>query len=167
MSRIEWVKLTEQNAESYIAYYEGEIIGEAHRSKEDGLWIASIPSISFKGKGMYRHDLFDSAQVVLEETQNANALINNTVSKSIKLFLSDNCELRKSFGNDKWAAFIYIYKKTNGNPCRECFYKVKCKIYRTFITNTSTNYSETNSEVAERLGISKRKVSKMRRNGEI
>ena len=73
------------------------------------------------------------------------------------------CDL---FNNTNPLVFIGIYNLTQENPCNGCFKESICtdkpnntKKHKTFISKP------TNAELAEKLGVSKRQVSKLRAKG--
>lgn len=86
-------------------------------------------------------------------------------------YLRSDCELLKPAS----PMLIDIYNMTNGMPCNGCGYKENCKTRHTFelVANQKSHgqkrniVGETNQQIAERLCISKRQVSKMRKKGEL
>jgi hypothetical protein len=82
------------------------------------------------------------------------------------------CELAEDL---QFSVFKHIYDTSNGDPCDGCAHKQGCA----FLTSQAHNESsrrrenfgkvgfETNAKIAERLGISKRQVAKMRKKGEL
>lgn len=73
-----------------------------------------------------------------------------------------------------WEGFFALYNTTNGNPCKDCGSNTlgnKCDGYEELKKANKSFakkvYSETNAKAAERLGITKRQVSKMRKKGEL
>jgi xanthine dehydrogenase iron-sulfur cluster and FAD-binding subunit A len=91
-------------------------------------------------------------------------------------FHTENCPLKDSFG---MVAFILFLERVNGDACTTgCgFYNMgKCQGYRDIcqakkMSKRATSYkqplTETNAQIAERLGVSKRQVAKMRKKGEL
>ena len=84
--------------------------------------------------------------------------------------LKSSCQLK----NPRVEILIGIYHATNGSPCDGCGYKYDCQarheIELAAMKNkrfNSLKVTETNSQIAKRLGISKRQVSKMRKEGKL
>lgn len=87
---------------------------------------------------------------------------------SIHNFNEQTCKLFKPI-----QVFIHIYHITNGDPCTTgCVYyqNGKCPGYKQLNNNHEKIIKTpliTNAEIAVELCCSKRKVSKMRKNGEL
>ena len=72
-----------------------------------------------------------------------------------------------------FAVFQHIYNTSNGDPCDGCGYNQGCELLEKEAKDSRLrkqgNFGkvgfETNAEIAERLGISKRQVVKMRKRG--
>lgn len=89
---------------------------------------------------------------------------------SLDEFLEADCELQYP----TLGIFIGIYHTTNGRPCDDCAMRHNCKerhdleqIKAGSQVPRKRVYTETNRQIADRLGISKRQVSKMRKAGEL
>lgn len=86
---------------------------------------------------------------------------------SLHDFLKSDCELLEP----NRAVFIGLYNVTNGRPCDDCVIKTHCKARHDLETvnvkkrSGNTMEHETNQRIAERIGVSKRQVSKMRKAG--
>jgi len=71
--------------------------------------------------------------------------------------------------------FQHIYETSNGDPCNGCIYNKKCELLarqaEKDLLRRQESFGkvrfETNAKIAERLGISKRQVAKMRKNREL
>lgn len=82
-------------------------------------------------------------------------------------FFENGCELCKPSPD----IFFAVFMATNGNPCDGCNCKDTCPAFP-LITHPAakaqpTKKVETNADIAERLGVSKRQVAKMRQRGEL
>ena len=86
-------------------------------------------------------------------------------------FLKSDCEL----GNPFPAMLIEIYKRFGGDPCCGCGYAPNCKVKLALEADSKARQrgdkcrivQESNTDIAKRLGISKRQVSKLRKRGEL
>ena len=82
------------------------------------------------------------------------------------------CALANSMG---FIMFQGLFRLTNGEPCAECSYHSGCEFlqkqlnaaHARRVRNFGQHSHETNAEIAKRMNISKRKVAKMRRKGEL
>ena len=72
-----------------------------------------------------------------------------------------------------WEGFLGLYSITDGNPCKDCGGKNNCegyvelKKFSKFAPKPPTTLYETNAQIAERLHITKRQVSKLKKRGEL
>ena len=86
---------------------------------------------------------------------------------SLHEYLEVDCELQKQ----RRDVFIALYHVTNGRPCDDCAIRHNCKerhdleIESIASQNNNTIQHETNAQIAERMGITKRQASKMRKAG--
>ena len=83
-------------------------------------------------------------------------------------FESQGCSL----AHPKVEAWPKIYRQSLGDPCKNCALNFQCSIYAEYKqteseTPATPSTSTTNAEAATILGISKRQVAKLRRNGEL
>jgi hypothetical protein len=79
-------------------------------------------------------------------------------------YLRSSCKLAK----DKM--FPYLWKVANKYPCPGCVYENECKARKELEHKNSPKLiprknAETNAQIAARLGVTKRQVSKMRARG--
>jgi len=87
--------------------------------------------------------------------------------KSLQWFLEEECELVTTR-----ILFTALYDLTNGDPCAGCYKNNSfcgCDTYERSLVSTrepTQTPVETNAQVAERLGVSKRQASKMVVRGE-
>lgn len=89
---------------------------------------------------------------------------------SLHDFLETSCALQKP----NRGVFVAIYHATSGRPCDDCAMRNCCKPREHLelaaqacpIANRN-NITETNSQIAERLSITSRQVSKMRKTGKL
>ena len=83
--------------------------------------------------------------------------------KPMEWFVENGCELLTPSA----AIFAVVYMATQGDPCHECNCKDTCKAWplvdHPAAKSQPTRKVETNAEMAERLGVSKRQASKTRR----
>lgn len=85
---------------------------------------------------------------------------------------SSGCTLANDM---KFTMFQGLFNLTNGDPCDGCPHHSGCGFLREQLNtahsrrvrNFGQHSHETNAEIAERMGISKRKVAKMRRRKEL
>ncbi len=89
---------------------------------------------------------------------------------SLQEFLEIACELQKP----NRGMFVAIYNRTNGRPCDGCCFRNHClqkhdlelsKVQSKKKTSFST--TETNAEIAKRIGVTPRQISKMRKAGKL
>lgn len=91
-------------------------------------------------------------------------------------FIGSDCKLMKSMMKQPIMSFMDIYNATSGDPCTTgCAWydSGKCKTYKSLCLNQRKDpgvakaSTFTNSYIAKKLGISKRQVSKMRKDGSL
>lgn len=84
---------------------------------------------------------------------------------------NSGCKLARSIS---WARFTELFKRANHDPCKECgFYGPKCEFLKKFdaidkekrASVFGLNRHKTNAQWAEELNISKRQVTKRRKEG--
>lgn len=74
------------------------------------------------------------------------------------------------FAKTKPNVLILIYFLTGKDPCAKCNMKNDCKALNDLGRHKhrpKIHGAETNAEIAERLGVTPRQVSKMRKRGEL
>ena len=83
----------------------------------------------------------------------------------LEYFITYKCEL---FMSMRLLMFSMLWDATGQNPCPGCAWENSCT-YKPVISSPpkENRYTETNQQMANRLGISKRQASKLRRNGEM
>uniref|UniRef100_A0A6M3LE98 Uncharacterized protein n=1 Tax=viral metagenome TaxID=1070528 RepID=A0A6M3LE98_9ZZZZ len=83
------------------------------------------------------------------------------------------CKLAKSLPD---IGFAELYRLANSDPCRECAYRTnQCEFLKKVEQQKRDEKEElfgrvrfeTNAQIAEKRGISKRQVSKLRRSGKL
>ena len=86
-------------------------------------------------------------------------------TKPAEWYLENECELCEP----TIMVFLAVYHLTNGDPCKDCYSKNTCKTFKLINHPSSRSHPkrrvETNADVACRMGVSKRQVAKMRREG--
>ena len=86
--------------------------------------------------------------------------------KSFQWYVENGCKLQ----HPDIGTFMLVFKESNGNPCAECFDKRSCDAWLLINHPGSKSLSgkiETNAQAADRLGISKRQASKLRKEGKL
>jgi hypothetical protein len=95
--------------------------------------------------------------------------------QSLARYMQNDCELQKPDPSLLMAIFALSY----GDPCSDCNCKNTCPAWAKlqgnekqlkkalFMTKDVPVTGETNAQVADRLGVSKRQVAKMRRDGKL
>lgn len=89
---------------------------------------------------------------------------------SLHEFLEAGCELQRP---SRWL-FVALYHSTRGRPCDDCVMRVNCKqrhdlelAHNARQAAMKKPVGETNAQIAKRLGISPRQVSKRRKAGRL
>ena len=99
--------------------------------------------------------------------------------RSLQWYIGNGCQLIDPDPD----LLTLIYAETSGWPCNGCSHTLTCQTYHLVekseheleedarfeacFSRPAGKKTETNAEIAARLGISKRQVAKMRRNGEL
>jgi len=83
-------------------------------------------------------------------------------------YLRSDCDLLKPSP----VILMAIYDMSGGDPCRDCASRNYCITRKRLIEKANNKTSvkanvETNAEIANRMGLSKRQVSKMRKRGDL
>ncbi len=83
-------------------------------------------------------------------------------------YIRSSCELAKE------KMFLGLWQVTGEYPCPGCAYENSCRARKELEFKNNPNKSpipgkhfETNAQIASRLGVSKRQVAKMRRDGRL
>lgn len=92
----------------------------------------------------------------------------------VKIELADYLRSSCALLSPSPVMLIEIYNRSNGDPCYGCGYANNCQTKHDLKLAAKQKsrgqgiyLGETNAEIAKRLGISKRQVAKMRKNGEL
>jgi len=85
------------------------------------------------------------------------------MKKSMAWLAQNGCELR----TDR-ILLTGLYLATGGNPCKECTCQDTCPAWKAIKRGPHpVPITETNADIAGRLGVSKRQISKMKKRGEL